>query len=87
MSIFDDIMVNARADRLIELEQRQSGQGIRGDFVGSVTGIWVGLDDSASGLVSYKDRIYKTVRIGRTSIPAGTSVELSFANGTYYSNW
>lgn len=87
MAILETVLNNAQADRLFELDRRESGETIKGDFVGSVTGTWRGLGESASGLVSYSDKVYKTVRLGKTSIPAGTSVELSFANGTYYSNW
>ena len=37
--------------------------------------------------VAVFEQEYKTKRIGFTSIPAGTSVELSFGNGVYYSKW
>lgn len=77
----------SEANRLIDLERRASDVTIQGDFVGSVTGIWVKLGDRGEGVVSYNGKEYKTKAIGFVSIPAGTEVELSFANGVYYSKF
>lgn len=74
------------AERVAELEKREEPFST-GDFVGSVNATWIRLDESGAGVVTYSDKEYYTKRIGFTSIPAGTDVELSFANGVYYSKW
>ena len=61
--------------------------GVRGDFSGSVTGSWVRLEEDGTGVVRYNSKLYKTKRLGFTSIPSGTTVQLSFAGGIYYSQW
>lgn len=80
------LLALSNAERLAELERRDR-PAQAGDFVGSVNATWVRLDESGAGVVSYNDKEYYTKRIGFTSIPAGTDVELSFANGIYYSKW
>jgi hypothetical protein len=75
------------AARVIELERREEGSRPRGDFEGSVTGYWSGLSDSGVGLVEYKGKIFKTRPIGFLSVPKGTEVELTHANGVYYSKF
>ena len=82
-----DLLALSESNRLLDLEQRESGQSITGDFEGSVGGAWVALDESGAGIVSYNNKQYVTKRIGFTSIPAGTAVELSFGNGMYFSKW
>lgn len=75
------------ANRLARLRDRAEGVTIPGDFSGSVTGTWVKLGDYGEGLVNYKAKTYATQPIGFTSIPKGTEVELSYANGIYYSKF
>lgn len=82
----NDLLQLSNAERLAELDRR-SQPAVSGDFVGSVNGTWVRLDETGAGVVLYNDKEYFTKRIGFTSIPAGTDVELSFANGVYYSKW
>jgi hypothetical protein len=77
----------SEADRLIELERRSTGQIIVGDFDGSVTGRWIILAENGAGIVSYNNKEYVTKPLGFTSIQAGKEVELSYANGIYYSKW
>ena len=74
-------------NRLLDLEFRASDVTIKGDFVGSVTGKWVKLGERGEGVVSYNNKRYVTKPIGFVSIPAGTEVEMSFANGIYYSKF
>jgi len=87
MNIQDELKALSDANRLVELEIRASGVSIPGDFAGNVTGSWVGLGESGEGIVTYNNKRYVTKPLGRASIPAGTEVELSFANGVYYSNF
>lgn len=88
MALYDDLIQTSIANRLVYLEDKETGGGVKGDFDGSVGGTWVRLDsDTGAGVVSYNDKEYFTKRIGFTSIPAGTSVELSFGDGIYYSKW
>ena len=75
------------ANRVVDLERRASDTTIGGDFEGSVTGYWVRLGSMGEGVVSYNNKNYKTKTIGFVSIPKGTEVELSFANGVYYSKF
>lgn len=75
------------AARVVELERREEGSRPRGDFDGSVTGYWLGLDNSGVGLVQFKGKKYKSRPIGFTSVPKGTEVELTHANGVYYSKF
>ena len=82
----NDLLQLSTAERIAELERRDQ-PATTGDFVGSVNASWVRLDESGAGVVSYNDKEYYTKRIGFTSIPAGTDVELSYANGVYYSKW
>lgn len=73
--------------RVTELERREKGARPQGDFEGSVTGYWVKLSDRGVGIVNYKGKNYKSRPIGFISLPKGTEVELTFANGLYYSKF
>ena len=85
--IFQELQRRSTANRIVSLQQRASDVIIQGDFSGSVTGAWIKLGDSGEGLVKYKSKTYATQPIGFTSIPKGTEVELSYANGIYYSKF
>ena len=85
--ILDTLIQVSTANRLVELEFRASDVTIQGDFIGSVTGKWVRLGSRGEGVVSYNTKQYPTKPIGFVSIPAGTEVELSYANGVYYSKF
>ena len=87
MALLDNLRDVAAAMRLVELERLASDEVIEGDFKGSVTGKWVQLAPNGAGVVEYNSKRYLTKPIGFTSIPAGTAVELTFANGVYYSKW
>lgn len=77
----------SEAERVADIERREEGHIVKGDFEGSVTGKWVRLAESGAGIVSYNSKEYVTDTIGFVSLPRGTSVELSFADGTYYSKY
>lgn len=85
--ILDTLLQVSTANRIVDLEFRASDTAIQGDFVGSVTGKWVRLGSRGEGIVSYNNKQYPTKPIGFVSIPAGTEVELSYANGIYYSKF
>lgn len=87
MSLLANLRERSAAERLVQLERREKGGYIEGDFDGSVTGHWVKLDSSGAGIVTYNRKEYVTKPIGFTSLPAGTEVELSHANGVYYSKF
>jgi hypothetical protein len=72
---------------MVELSRLSKNEIIQGDFEGSVTAYWVRLAENGAGVVRYNNKEYVTKPIGFTSIPAGHQVELSHANGIYYSNW
>jgi len=73
--------------RIATLEDRANGVVVKGDFEGSVTGYWKKLGSRGEGIVSYQDKEYVSKPIGFVSLPAGTEVELSYANGIYYSKF
>jgi len=87
MTLLEQMLQIADAQRVVELERLDSKQQIEGDFEGSVTGRWVRLDSTGAGIVEYNSKQYVTKPIGFTSLPAGTAVEMSFAKGVYYSKW
>lgn len=87
MALLQDLIEIATAGRLVDLERLASDEIIEGDFKGSVTGKWVKLDSTGAGVVEYNSKLYSTKSIGFTSIPAGTAVEMTYANGVYYSKW
>jgi hypothetical protein len=76
-----------KAQRLYELDRRQDGKTIQGKFEGSVAGTWKQLSNSGGGIVEYKGKDFVTRPIGFTSISKGAAVELSHADGVYYSKW
>lgn len=75
------------AERVTELERREDGARAKGDFEGSVTGYWQRLDQTGVGKVLYKGKLYSVKPIGFLSVPKGTEVELSHANGIYYAKF
>lgn len=75
------------ANRINTVERLSKDTIVSGDFEGSVTGYWVRLGSRGEGVVTYNNKSYITKPIGFISIPAGTEVELSFANGIYYSKF
>lgn len=87
MSLKRKLVEISFSERMNKLEQLSKGVVIEGDFEGSVTGHWAKLDKYGAGVVSYKNKQYATKPIGFTSLPAGSEVELSHANGIYYSKF
>ena len=87
MEILEALLAISTANRLADVSTRESKSPIKGDFEGSVTGTWVELNEYGLGIVAYNQKKYVTRRLGITSIPAGRPVQLTFANGVYYSNW
>ena len=73
--------------RAMRLKEYRDKPVVKGDFEGSVTGYWVKMDSSGSGIVSYLDKEYVCESIGFVSLPKGTPVELTFANGIYYAKF
>lgn len=87
MDLLNSLTQRSNAERMLDLERREKGSYIEGDFEGSVTGYWIRLNKDGSGIVSYNKKEYKTKPIGFTSLPKGVEVELSHANGVYYSKF
>jgi hypothetical protein len=87
MELIEQIQQIQQADRVADVERRERQELVQGDFEGSVTGYWVKLREDGAGVVSYNNKKYVTKPIGFTSLPAGQAVELSHANGVYYSSW
>ena len=87
MDLLSNLKEISTAERLQAVEEREKGWQVKGDFEGSVTGHWIRLDDSGAGIVKFNNKEYVTETIGFVSVPKGTTVELSFADGTYYSKY
>lgn len=87
MDLLNQLVQQSNVNRMLQLERLEKGIVIEGDFEGSVTGYWVRLDPNGAGIVSYAKKEYVTKPIGFTSLPAGAEVELSHANGIYYSKF
>ena len=87
MDLLNSLLELSVTERVLHMEKRDKGHILVGDFEGSVTGYWVRLDPSGAGVVSYNKKEYITKPIGFVSLPAGTEVELSHANGVYYSKF
>ena len=85
--LLDTLQQLSLANRIDDLQRVYEDQVVEGDFKGSVTGSWVELGSMGQGVVLYNNKKYITRPIGFLSIPAGTEVELSFANGVYYSKF
>lgn len=75
------------ADRVVEIERREAGVKVSGDFEGNVTGYWVRLDTTGAGIVEYNGKNYIVKTVGFTSAVKGTEVELSYAQGIYYAKF
>lgn len=86
MSVLTDSQNLFEAERQVFLE-RPSNVNEVGDIVGSAKATWVRLNDDGLGVVKYRNKRYKTIPLGARSIPRGTTVELSFAKGVYFSSW
>lgn len=75
-------------NRLLKLEQqKRNGTVGSGDFEGSVQGKFVKWDSDGSVIVEYNNKEYKTKSLGFTAVPKGTTVELTYVRGIYYSKW
>ena len=85
--ILDKLIQMSQVQRLEEIENRSDGVPVKGDFEGNVVAYWVRLEQNGGATVSYQNKEYLTKPIGITSMPAGAEVELSFANGIYFSKF
>ena len=85
--MLNDLLQLSQANRFMDLERLDKKVMVEGDFEGSVTGYWVKLGERGEGVVTYNNKRYVTKPIGFVSIPTGAEVELSFANGIYYSKF
>ena len=52
MDLLASLIQTSNTERLLQLERRERGSFIEGDFEGSVTGYWVKLDSNGAGIVS-----------------------------------
>lgn len=73
--------------RVVELERRENPDKYKADFEGRVIGRWIKIGPDGEGLVSYKGKTYTTVRVGKTSLFPGDTVQLYYADGFYFSIW
>ena len=87
MDLINQLRDISDAERIADVERRERGNIVEGDFEGSVTGHWVRLAESGAGIVKFNNKEYVTETIGFVSVPQGTAVELSFADGTYFSKY
>lgn len=80
-------MDRSSSNRMVMLEDLTYGTEIKGDFEGSVTATWIKLREDGAGMCRYRGKIYATKPLGYVSIQAGTRVEMSYADGIYYSRY
>lgn len=80
-------MSRSSSNRMVMLEDLTFGTEIKGDFEGSVTATWVKLREDGAGICRYRGKNYPTQPIGYVSIQAGAKVEMSYADGIYYSKF
>ena len=87
MGLLNTVSAINAEKRGIQLTEYRGKPVVKGDFEGSVTGYWVKMDETGSGVVVYRDKEYVCEPIGFVSLPKGTPVELTFANGIYYAKF
>lgn len=77
-----------RENRQSELRQRNQdlimGAQMSGDIKSTVIGEWVKLEEDGTGIVSYRDKNYKTVPLKMYSTRGGKKVEMIYDKGVYY---
>lgn len=77
-----------RENRQSELRQRNQdlimGAQMSGDIKTTVIGEWVKLEEDGTGIVSYRDKNYKTVPLKMYSTRSGQKVEMIYDKGVYY---
>jgi hypothetical protein len=86
-SLVQKLQSMSNAERIIDVERLSEGFEIKGDFEGCVNGEWVRLDNDGAGIVTYKNKQYKTESIGFVSAPKGLRVQLCYAKAKYYSTF
>lgn len=72
--------------KILEDRARQ-GPSNPGDFTGAVQGKFVKWDSDGSVIIEYNNKEYKTKALGFTAIPKGSTVEMTYVTGIYYSKW
>lgn len=87
MAALDLAMQEFKMRRLEETMRRAEGAEVKGDFAGSVVGKWQKLAENGAGVVLYKGREYPVRSIGFTSLPKGSTVELTYAKGQYFAKF
>lgn len=90
MTALQNSLIEYEIRRGEEIERRSDGAPIPGGgAVGnaSVRATWVRLDNSGAGIVSYQGKEYVVVPRGAASIPQGTTVMLSYADGLYFADF
>ena len=81
------LMEMGQSNRMAMLGGLSFGHAVKGDFEGSVTASWVKLREDGAGMCSYNGKVYATRPLGYVAIRAGQKVEMSFADGIYYSRF
>ena len=87
MSLLNVVLAQQATNRVVDAERRSAQKSIEGDFEGSVAAEWVRFDDDGGGVVTHEGKEYISVILGDKSIKPGTEVELTHANGVYYTNF
>jgi hypothetical protein len=84
-----EVLATQIENRYKVLEDRKvQGTANTGDFKGaSVQGKFLKWNYDGSVIVEYNNKNYKTKPLGFTAIPKGTTVELTYVSGIYYSKW
>lgn len=86
MSILNDSIALFEAERQVFLGRPKNVNSV-GDIESAVKAKWLRLSSSGLGEVEYNQKVYKTIPLGTKSIPRGTTVQMTFAKGVYFSDW
>ena len=82
------VMDTSQAERILQIEERNKYKGQpRGDWDGTVTGIWQKFNSDGTGECLVNGRPYVVLPQSETSIPKGTNVQVVFSNGQYLASW
>lgn len=74
-------------ERILEIEDRESRDLIKNDWVGTRRGTWVRLTDQGTGIVTVEGKEYVCVIRAARSIRAGTFVDVFSSEGQYIASW
>ena len=86
-TIFEKTLSASATQRILEIEDRDSNDLVKNDWVGTRRGTWVKLNQDGTGTVSVEGRNYTCLVRAARSIRAGTFVDVYSSEGQYIASW